>query len=327
MLTLAQVDTTSTFRLWPEAASDLALRVDLLFAGLLLISGAILALLFVLLAYALFNYKRDDQGLGKWIKRSSWKLELGWTVVPLIIFLGLFAWGARLYLVSYQPEDGAREINMVGRQWMFQAYHAEGKMEQNALHLPVGEPITLVLSSEDVIHSFYVPAFRVKRDVVPGKYVRLTFTPSKTGRFRFFCAEYCGTDHSKMGGWVEVMEPEDFAAWLQQDRNTPGQMTLAERGQEIFHTQGCSGCHLPGGNVHAPRLEGLAGRRVALADGSFVTADTAYLRDSILVPGKHIVAGFNNVMPSYQGQLDEAQLAALIAYLQSLETGAEDFTR
>ncbi|KAF0096263.1 MAG: cytochrome c oxidase subunit II [Puniceicoccaceae bacterium 5H] len=322
---LAQTDADApALRFWPERASDMAGHVDAVFIGLMVMSALIVLLLLVLLGYALFNYKRDDRGLGLWIAKSRWKLETTWSVIPFLVFLGLFAIGAKLYIDSYDPTEEGREINVVGRQWMWQIYHPEGKMEHDQLHIPVGEPITLVLSSEDVIHSFYVPAFRVKRDVVPGKYVRLTFTANKTGRFHFFCAEYCGTNHSQMDGWVTVMEPEAYAEWLQQDMSGQDHLTLAERGREIFHAQGCSGCHEPDSTVHAPRLAGVAGSRIALQDGGFVTADSGYLRDSILLPGKDIVAGFQNVMPSYQGQIDEGQIAALIAYLQSLDSEDSD---
>lgn len=311
----------STLPLWPEAASDLAGRVDRVYLALLAMSAGIVLLLLALIAYALFSHGPRDRGLRGWLRRGRWQFELGWTLAPLCVFLGLFVWGARLYLVSYDPGEGGREIHIVGRQWMWQAYHAEGRMEHDGLHLPLGEPVTLILSSEDVIHSFYVPAFRLKRDVLPGKYVRLHITPTEAGRFRLFCAEYCGTAHSDMAGWVTVLPPDDFAAWLAEPAAPGSAESLAERGRALYTSLGCAGCHEPGGTVHAPRLAGLAGRSVALTDGSFVTANTAYLRDSILLPSRQIVAGYADLMPSYQGQLSEAELAALIAYLQTRPAG------
>lgn len=308
----------SGFRLFPESASEQANQVDQVYFGLLLISSAVIALLLVLIWYSIFRYKSEQTGIGKAIAKSQWKIETAWSVIPFFIFLGLFAWGAGLYLKGYQNPEGAEEVHIVGRQWMWQMYYPDGRMAHNELHIPVDEPTTLTLSSEDVIHSFYVPAFRMKRDVMPGKYVQLTLTPSKAGRYRLYCAEFCGTDHSGMIGWVHVLEPEDYAAWQQSE--TPRE-SLAGRGETLFRKHGCSGCHAPESGLHAPDLAGIAGRRIPLANGDFATADSAYLRDSILLPGKQIAAGYENLMPSYSGILSEAKIAALVAYIQSLEPG------
>lgn len=301
--------------LFPERASRLAERVDLLFLGLLAISGLILLSLFALLVLALFHYEREDDGLGARLVRHQHKIEAAWFAIPFLIFLFLFGWGAWLYLDPYDVPEGASEVHVTARQWMWQTYYTNGYTEHNTVHLLVDQPVAFILSSEDVIHSFYVPAFRVKRDVVPGKFIRFTLTPTRTGRFRLFCAEYCGSNHSSMTGWVEVMDATAYAAW--QDSHAADE-SLAARGQRLYHEQGCAGCHEPGSTVHAPDLHGLAGGEVPLQSGEWVDADTAYLRDSILVPGKRLAAGYDNLMPTYAGKLREDELAALIVYLQSL---------
>jgi cytochrome c oxidase subunit 2 len=204
-------------------------------------------------------------------------------------------------------------IYVVGKQWMWKVQHPNGRREIDELHLPAGQRVRLVLSSEDVIHSFYVPAFRIKQDAVPGRYTSVRFTPTRAGEYRLHCAEYCGTDHARMGGRVVVLQPADFAAWLEQGNSAP---TLAAQGFELFRRKGCSGCHSPRSTVHAPDLAGIFGRTVHLADGRTLVADEAYLRDSILLPRRDVTAGYAPVMPSFQGQLDESELAALIAFLK-----------
>jgi cytochrome c oxidase subunit 2 len=202
---------------------------------------------------------------------------------------------------------------VVGKQWMWKAEHANGRREIDELHLPLGQPVRLVLSTEDVIHSFFVPAFRIKQDAVPGRYTSIRFTPTRAGEYRLHCAEYCGTDHARMGGRVVVMPPAQFARWL--ERGGQGR-SLAARGFELFRRKGCSGCHAAASTVHAPDLAGIFGRAVHLQDGRTRIADEAYLRDSILLPKRDVVAGYEPIMPSFQGQLDEDELAALVAFLK-----------
>ena len=242
---------------------------------------------------------------------SRW-LELGWTFTPLAIFLGIFAWAAVVYARFYSGPPDAMTVFVVGKQWMWKAEHANGRREIDELHVPLGEPVRLVLSTEDVIHSFFVPAFRIKQDAVPGRYTMIRFTPTQEGEYRLHCAEYCGTDHARMGGRVVVMAPAAFAQWLAQgDANS-----LAARGFELFRQKGCSGCHSANSTVHAPDLAGIYGRVVHLTDGRTLVADETYLRDSILLPKRDVVAGYEPLMPSFQGQLDESELAALITYLK-----------
>jgi cytochrome c oxidase subunit 2 len=204
-------------------------------------------------------------------------------------------------------------VFVVGKQWMWKAEHTNGRREIDELHLPLGQPVRIVLSTEDVIHSFYVPAFRIKQDAVPGRYTSIRFTPTREGEYWLHCAEYCGTDHARMGGKVVVMSPAAFAQWLERGNDNA---SLAAQGFELFRQLGCSGCHAAGSTVHAPDLAGVFGRTVHLADGRTVVADEGYLRDSILLPKRDVVAGYAPIMPSFQGQVDEGQLAALITYLK-----------
>jgi cytochrome c oxidase subunit II len=241
-------------------------------------------------------------------------LEIAWTTIPLVIFVGIFAWGAKVYATLYEPAPGAMQVFVVGKQWMWRIEHANGRREIDELHLPVGEPVRLVIATEDVIHSFYIPAFRIKQDAVPGRYTAITVTPTKEGTFELHCSEYCGTDHARMGGHVIVMAREAFARWLAQ--GSPAG-TMAANGRLTFTRLGCGGCHDPASTIHAPDLRGIYGRAVHLEDGRTVIADEAYLRDSILLPKKDVVAGFAPVMPSYQGQATEGDLLELIAYLRS----------
>jgi cytochrome c oxidase subunit 2 len=228
-------------------------------------------------------------------------------------------WGGDIYVHLYNPPPNALQIFIVGKQWMWKAQHPGGQREINELHVPVNQDVRLVMASEDVIHSFYIPALRIKQDVVPGRYETMWFRANKVGRYHLFCAEYCGTDHAHMGGWVTVMNPRDFAEWL---RAQGGQQTLASQGEQLFHRYGCSGCHDPGGTVRAPNLNGVYGSPVPLSDGRVVIADERYVRDSILDPKAQVAAGYQPVMPTFAGQIGEDDLAKLVAYIQSISPNA-----
>ena len=241
-------------------------------------------------------------------------LEIAWTATPLLVFLGIFACAAHDYTLLARETAGAMPVTVVARQWMWKLEHANGRREINELHVPLGQAVTLTMTSQDVIHSFYVPAFRIKQDVVPGRYTTLHFTATRTGEYRLFCAEYCGTDHAAMQGRIVVMPPAQFAQWLDTGN---GPETAATRGRALYRQLGCAACHDAGTTVHAPRLEGLLGRTVTLQDGHTVTADAAYVRDAILVPRKDIVAGYAPIMPTYQGQVDEEAILAIIEYLRA----------
>ncbi|TAK83585.1 MAG: cytochrome c oxidase subunit II [Betaproteobacteria bacterium] len=298
----------------PPAASDVAARVDTLFYAMLALTGLVALGVFVVMIWFAVRYRRGSRADRSNPPVNNRVLELGWIFAPLAVFIAIFVWAAVVYAGFYRGDPAAMTIYVVGKQWMWSVEHANGRREIDELHLPLGQPVRLVLSSEDVIHSFFVPAFRIKQDAVPGRYTGIRFTPTKAGGYGLHCAEYCGTDHARMGGRVFVMAPAAFARWLEQGNPSP---TLAAQGFEVFRRKGCSGCHAANSAVHAPELNGIFGRTVHLADGRTVRADEAYLRDSMLLPKRDVVAGYEPIMPSFQGQLDEGEIAALISYLKS----------
>jgi cytochrome c oxidase subunit 2 len=228
----------------------------------------------------------------------------------------MFGWGAVLYVRNAQAPAGTFEIYVVGKQWMWKLQHPEGNREINELHVPIGVPIRLIMTSEDVIHSFYVPAFRIKQDVLPGRYTTMWFQPTRPGKYHLFCAEYCGNQHAGMGGWVYVMEPAEYEKWL--TGGSSGE-SMAASGQALFERLGCNTCHRPEGSGRGPSLVGLLGRQVPLMDGRTVVADEGYVRESILNPRAKILLGFQPLMPTFQGQVSEEQLLQLLAYIKSLK--------
>jgi cytochrome c oxidase subunit 2 len=302
------------FQLFPPQASTSATESDWLFWSLTAASFFICLLVFLPLTYFAIKYRR-----GRKVNRSlsdfpSWKLEVPWTVIPLVLMMGLFAWSAEVFFRLETPPPGAIEVNVVGKQWMWKLQHAEGAREINELHIPRGQPVKLILTSQDVIHDFFIPAFRMKQDVVPGAYTTEWFTPTRTGRYHIFCAQFCGTSHAAMIGWVYVMEPQDYQRWLSQGSAVP----MATRGEQLFHSLGCSGCHSVSSKIHAPPLEGLYGHLVPLETKEFVLADDKYIRDSILMPASQIAAGYQNLMPSFKGHISEEEIMEMIAYLKSI---------
>lgn len=300
---------------WPESASGYANQLDALFIGLLIITGLTAGLVFFLMIRFAAKYRHGSKADRSDRIQKTWKWEWSWTAASLVIFVGMAVWGARLYTKLYEPPADALQIFVVGKQWMWKAQHPGGQREIDALHVPAGRDVRLVMASQDVIHSFFIPALRVKQDVVPGRYEQLWFRADKPGRYHFFCAEYCGTDHARMRGWLTVMEPSAYAAWL---RSAGADETLAAQGAVLFRRYGCSGCHEPGGTIHAPPLQGVYGSPVPLSDGRVVRADESYIRDSILLPKKDVAAGYPPVMPSFAGQVSEEDIAKLVAYVQSL---------
>ena len=300
---------------WPQRASAYAGQVDFLFTCLLVITVLTVGLVFFLLFFFANKYRHGSNAVRHEPTSKTWRWEVSWTAATLVVFVGLAVWGASLYVHLYNPPEDALQIFVVGKQWMWKAQHPGGQREINALHVPVNQDVRLVMASQDVIHSFYIPALRIKQDVVPGRYETMWFRADRVGRYHLFCAEYCGTDHAKMGGWITVMNPRDFADWLQAQG---GQETLAAQGQQLFHRYGCSGCHEPGGTVRAPNLNGVFGSPVPLSDGSVVIADERYVRDSILNPKGQVAAGYAPVMPTFKGQVSEDDLAKLVAYIESI---------
>jgi cytochrome c oxidase subunit 2 len=303
------------FPWWPPTASAYASQIDFLFVSLLVIAGLTVGLVFYLLLFFAHKYRHGSNADRSGTTKKTWRFEVSWTVATLLIFVGLAGWGADIYLKLYNPPADALQIFIVGKQWMWKAQHPGGQREINALHVPAGQDVRLVMASQDVIHSFFIPALRIKQDVVPGRYETMWFRADKVGRYHLFCAEYCGTDHAHMGGWITVMNPRDYADWLQAQG---GQQTLAAQGEQLFRRYGCSGCHEPGGTVRAPNLHGVFGGPVPLSDGSVVIADEAYVRDSILDPKGQVAAGYAPVMPTFAGQVSEDDLAKLVAYIESI---------
>lgn len=299
----------------PGDASTLAPRVNALFYALLGASAFLVFVLVTLNLALLIRYRRGSTAKRGPLPFNALKVEAGWISATLAVFLGFFFWGAWIYLDQERPPRGAYEINVIGRQWMWDVRHPNGRREFDELHVPVNTPVRLLLSSEDVIHSFFVPAFRVKQDAVPGKIVSTWFEATRPGSYRLFCTQYCGTEHANMTGRVVVMNPEDYTQWLERGNQVAN---LPLRGRELFIRYGCAGCHAPNSPIHAPPLEGVYGRLQPIENQQFIRADDAYLRDSILQPGRHVVAGYANLMPSFDGVIPEGDLLDLIAYLKSI---------
>lgn len=305
----------NNFPLFPEQASSLAGDVDALYFFLIAVSGffAVLVSIAIIIFAVKYRRQKPDQ-VGASIHGST-ALEVAWSVVPLVIVLFIFGWSASVYLAISRPPRGAMDIYVVGKQWMWKIQHPEGRREINELHVPVGRPIRLTMGSEDVIHSFFVPAFRVKADVVPGRFTTLWFQATKPGRYHLFCTEYCGAQHSGMIGWIEVMEPAAFQAWL---AGGAGEGTLASSGEKLFQELACSTCHRPDSQGRGPVLDGLFGKTVELQGGGTVVADESYIRESIVNPQARILAGYQPLMPTFQGLISEEGLLQLVAYVKSL---------
>jgi cytochrome c oxidase subunit 2 len=302
------------FPLWPARASTIAGNVDALYVFLLLLSGFMCVAIFTMILIFAVKYRRQAGVEAEQIEGST-VLELTWSIIPGFIFLFIFAWGAFIYFQSRTPPQGASTVYVVAKQWMWKLQHEEGHSEINELHVPVGKDIRLVMTSQDVIHSFYVPAFRIKQDVLPGRYTIAWFHATKPGTYHLFCAEYCGTQHSGMVGDVVVMDPANYEAWLAGGKASG---SMAATGQDIFQQLGCSTCHRSDTQGRGPNLAGLFGRQVQLEDGRSVLADESYVRESILDPTAKVVSGFKPIMPVFQGLVSEEQLNALVAYVKSM---------
>ena len=301
------------FPLWPARASSAAGNVDALFIFLLIVSGLMTLLIFVAVAYFAARYRHRRGVLAEQIEGST-PLELTWSIIPLFVFLAIFAWGAIVFFKSRTPPRDATEVYVVAKQWMWKLEHVEGQREINELHVPVGRDVKLIMTSQDVIHSFFVPAFRMKQDVVPGRYTVAWFRATKPGTYHLFCTQYCGTQHSGMIGSIVVMEPAQYEAWMGGGTSGP----LSATGEKVFAELGCVTCHRTDSQGRGPNLQGVFGKPVQLADGRTVTADENYIRESILDPGAKVVNGFKPVMPTFQGLVSEEQLNALVAYVKSL---------
>ncbi|HWQ92273.1 MAG TPA: cytochrome c oxidase subunit II [Clostridia bacterium] len=304
------------FPLFPPEASHVARQTDFLFWALTALSGLMLLLLVLVIGWFILKYHRGRKIDRSVIHLPETKIEIAWTVIPTLLMMGLFVWGAERYFSMQRVPPNAMEINIVGKQWMWKVQHPGGQREINELHVPVGRVLKLMMTSQDVIHSFFLPAFRIKQDVLPGRYTTQWLQATRPGRFRLYCSEFCGTDHSRMNGWVTVMEPAAYEEWLV--RGQPAGATLAQTGEVLYRELGCSGCHSGSSVVRAPPLEGLFNKPVPLQDGTVTVGDEAYLRDSIIFPNKQVTAGYEPVMPSFQGRLTEEEIMQLIAYIKSI---------
>jgi cytochrome c oxidase subunit 2 len=302
------------FPLWPVGASTAAGQVDALYSFLVALSIFMSLAIFATITLFGIQYRRDKHKEAEQIEGST-ILELTWSIIPLGIFMFIFVWGAVIYFQERTPPRDATEVYVVAKQWMWKLQHQEGPREINELHVPVGKDIKLIMTSQDVIHSFYIPAFRLKQDVLPGRYTTLWFRATQPGTYHLFCAEYCGTQHSGMIGQIVVMEPQQYALWMSQS-NTFG--SLAASGQTMFEQLGCPTCHRMDTQGRGPNLNGVYGSPIQLEDGRIVTADENYIRESILAPSSKIVSGFKPIMPVFQGLISEDQLNSLVAYIKSL---------
>ena len=300
------------FPLWPDRASTAAGNVDALFVFLLIVSGLMTALIFAALIYFAARYRRRRGVLAEQIEGST-PLELTWSIIPLFVFMVIFAWGAVVYFKGRTPPRDSTEVYLVAKQWMWKLEHAEGQREINELHVPVGRDVKLIMTSQDVIHSFYVPAFRMKQDVLPGRYTVAWVRATKPGTYHLFCAEYCGTQHSGMIGSIIVQEPAQYEAWMSGGTTGP----LSATGEKIFAELGCVTYHRADSQGRGPNLQGVFGKPVQLEDGRILTVDENYIRESILDPGAKVVKGFKPVMPTFQGLVSEEQLNALVAFVKS----------
>jgi cytochrome c oxidase subunit II len=303
-----------TFPLWPVRASTTAGSVDALYIFLLALGAFVSVSIFAMILIFATRFRRR-KGINAEQIEGSTPLELTWSVIPLCIFMVIFVWGAVIYFNERTPPRGATEIYVVAKQWMWKLQHEEGPREINELHVPVGRDVKMIMTSQDVIHSFYVPAFRIKQDVLPGRYTTAWFRATKAGTYHLFCAEYCGTMHSGMIGQVVVMEPAQYEAWMS---GGAAMGSLASNGESIFQQLGCSTCHRFDTQSRGPNLAGLFGKSVQLEDGRTVIADENYIRESILSPAAKVVSGFKPIMPVFQGLVSEEQLSALVAYIKSL---------
>jgi cytochrome c oxidase subunit 2 len=303
--------------LFPERASTMASRVDALYFFLLAVAVFFSLLIAGLIVYFAVRYRRRaPESVGADI-HGSLVLEMVWTIIPALITVVIFVWGASVFFAMSRPPDETLNVYVVGKQWMWKFQHLDGQREINELHVPVGRAVKLIMTSEDVIHDVFIPAFRVKADVLPGRYTNIWFQATKPGRYHLFCAEYCGTRHSGMVGEVVVMDPSDYQTWL--SGGAP-EGSLASGGEQLFQSLACITCHRADSQGRGPVLQGLFGKTVHLQNGETVTADEAYIRESILQPTAKIVDGFQPIMPTFQGLVTEEQLLQLVEYVKSLNT-------
>jgi len=320
------MDTTGTFWL-PEGASTLSGNVDSLFYFIFWASVFFFILIVGLSLYFIIRYRRRAGREEATSHRGyNVKLEVIWTLVPIILVFIVFVWGFKTYMKMQVVPRDAVEIKVTGRQWMWVFDYPNGRNSLNELTVPVGQPIKLLLSSDDVIHSFYAPQFRVKQDVLPDRYTIAWFQAKRTGTFDLYCAEYCGNGHSQMRGTIKVVSEDDYASFLEGGgaEEGGGGMSLVALGKQTFTSRACHTCHTVDGSASVgPTLQNLYDHQVTLSNGQTITADENYIRQSILDPGSQVVQGFQPVMPTFQGLLSDRQIDGLIAYIKSLSNAQE----
>jgi len=310
--------------LQPPTATKIAGEVDELYYFLTAITVFFSALIFGCIFYFMIRYRRRSEDERAEQIEGSVPLEILWSVIPSIICAVIFVWSSYLYVRDARPPANSTEIFVIGKQWMWHIQHPEGPREIDALHIPVGEPVKLTMTSQDVIHGFFIPAFRMKKAVLPGSYNSIWFKPDKVGTYHLFCTEYCGAGHSKMIGWVYVMEPADYAAWL------AGQMkdqSMAQEGAKLFNQLGCATCHVANDTGTAPSLVGIYGKPEKLRDGSTQTVDETLIRQAIIEPNSILLPHYQPIMPTFQGQVNEEQILQLMAYIKSLGTEERTSTK
>ena len=305
----------TNFPLFPQQASTQAGQVDAIYFFMVAVSAFFSILIATLIVIFAVKYRRRQRDEVGYAIHGSLALELLWTIIPFGIVMVMFGWGAKVFFDLYRPPVGAMEVYVVGKQWMWKVQHMDGQREINELHVPVGRPVKLIMGSEDVLHSYFIPEFRVKADVIPGRYNVLWFTATKPGTYKLFCAEYCGTKHSGMIGSVIAMEPENFQNWLAGGAASESPVAA---GEKLFQDLACSTCHTNDAQARGPVLTNLFGQQVQLQNGGTALADEAYIRESIVSPQAKVVAGFQPIMPTFQGLVSEEQLLQLIAYVKSL---------
>jgi len=302
-------------QLRPEAASSIAEGVDHLYFVLTFITLFFTVAIFSAIFFFMVKYRRRAENEIPLDTGEHLGLELTWTIIPTLICVGLFLWASSLYFENSRPPSAATEIFVVGKQWMWHIQHPEGVREINELHVPVGVPVELTMTSEDVIHDFYIPAFRVKKDVVPGRYTSLWFQATKIGTYHLFCAQYCGADHAEMLGWVYVMSPANYESWL--SAGAPSQ-SMQQMGERVFNKLACSSCHQSDGAGRGPSLAGVYGQEVELKSGEKRLVDEAFIRQAIVDPNSVVLRNYPPIMPTFRGQINEEQVLQLIAYVESL---------
>jgi cytochrome c oxidase subunit 2 len=306
--------------LFPDQASTFAWQVDLLYFYLIAISAFFAIGVVVAIAIFAIKYREKEKYATPREIHGSIPLELFWSFVPFVLSMTIFLGGAYVYYEQYRMPADTMDVFVVGKQWMWKIQHATGQREINELHVPVGRKIKLTMTTEDALHDFFVPAFRTKADVVPGRYTSMWFEATKTGKYRMYCAEYCGLNHSGMGGWVYVMEQDDFDQWLS---GTNADQTPVQAGEDLFNNKlGCASCHSGGDNQRGAKLEGIFGKEVKFVGGGTQVVDDQYIRNSILNPGGQVVEGYQPIMPTFKGQVTEEQLGFLVAYVKSLSGDA-----